>query len=48
MITDYALAVAMFHGHDPSDVREWRWRDLELLMILSPILNNPLGGLPDG
>ena len=34
----------MIHGHDPREVREYRWRDLELLMILAPVFNPPLSG----
>lgn len=34
MTADYLLAIAMKHGHDPRDVREYPMRDLELLAML--------------
>jgi len=24
----------MLHGHDPRDIREWSWRELELILIM--------------
>ena len=31
----------MLHGHDPRAVREYAWRDLELLMAVAPVYRPP-------
>lgn len=32
-IIDHATSVATLYGHDPRDVREWPWRDVQLLLL---------------
>jgi hypothetical protein len=31
---DYAVGVAMLYGHDPDDVRDYAWRDIELMLTM--------------
>ena len=34
----YMLGIAMAHGHDPREAREYAWRDLELLTYMSHLI----------
>lgn len=36
----------MYYGHDPRDIREYSWRDIELALTVAPIIDQR-GGLGD-
>jgi len=40
----------MTYGHDPRDVREYPWRDIEVFLATHGIieLRQSFGGIPDG
>lgn len=44
---DWAVACLMRYGHDPRDIREYDWRDIELLLTVAPMLDRR-GGLGFG
>jgi hypothetical protein len=33
-VVAYGVALASLYGHDPREVREWPYRDVERLMLL--------------
>jgi hypothetical protein len=37
------MSVALAHGHDPADVREWAWRDVQLLIVGHQLQSNTIG-----
>ncbi len=38
----------MAHGHDPRDIDDYAWRDVEAFLIMFPYITHPtgLGGFP--
>jgi hypothetical protein len=44
---DWAVACLMSYGHDPREIREYAWRDIELLLTVAPLLDQR-GGLGFG
>lgn len=33
----------MYLGHDPRDIREYSWRDIELALTVAPVLDQRRG-----
>jgi len=40
----FATALLMAHGHDPEDVADYAWHDIEAFIIALPYFNQPRFG----